>query len=632
MWHPRVHLISPPASSLLTPHATSSSYLRRPRRPGRDAFISVIAGCLLQLAALLALASPGLAELQSLRDSDPAALLAQLDRELAAIPADADPVHVAHQFRMRAEMMRERGEYARARDDANVFQQRANALDDPLLRSAALVLHGTIDAEQSMIAEALDRFHEARRLLEQHKQTRELARVNNAIGVAHNFMLDYVRARHYYQESLRLAREVGDATLEGNALGNLALTVSEIEGPEAGLLLHQEAMALAQTRGDQHGMALQRANLCQRLMQAGRIDDARRTCNEAIDQLTELKLTRPLSGVHMSLGDLSREQGQLREALGHYEAALALAQGVVPMVELTLRKGLSEVHDALGEPEQALHQLQERIALSEELQARERKSAVEELEVRYGVERRERQLQLMTLDAELQESRLQRRTLMLVATAVALLLASLGGLLAWRGYRIEAGLERTLAARNLALEKALSEISMLARTDSLTGLWNRRAFEELTAREISRAQRGNQPLTVAMADIDNFKHLNDRLGHEAGDRVIQTVAEQLRGTLRKVDLVSRWGGEEFLCLMPDCSVDAARHAMQRVRGQLAAHPIRFGDESIRVTLTFGIAALTDDLAVAVREADAAMYEGKRAGRDRIVVSTASGGPSGGAAS
>lgn len=579
----------------------------------------MIAGLLVLLSPWLSVAAPGITELQALRSTDPAALLARLEAELNAIAPDADPRYVAEQFRHRAELLRERGEYDRARMDADVFKERADALGDPLLRSASLMLHGTIDAEQSNIAAALDRFHEARRLLEASNETAELSRVNNAIGVAHNFTLDFVRARHYYEAALRLAREAGDPTLEGNALGNLALTVSEIEGPRAGLLLHQEALALAQARGDAHGAALQLGNICQRLVQADRFDDALAGCRNAIDQLSALQLARPLAGVRMTLGDLSREQGLLREALSHYAAALELAQGVVPMVELTLRNSLSEVHDALGEPEPALRQLQAKMRLQDELRARERQLQVDELEVSYKVEQRERQLELMTLDAELQEARLQQRNMLLVAAAIALGLVSLGGLLAWRGYRIEVQLERKLAARNTALERALKEISILARTDSLTGLWNRRAFEELTEREIARAKRTGQPLTVALADVDNFKAINDQFGHEAGDKVIKAVAAQIRSTLRKVDLVCRWGGEEFLCLLPESDVGAASGAMQRIRHQLSLHPVEVGGESLAITLTYGIAVLTDDFAAATRAADAAMYKGKSRGRSLIVV-------------
>ncbi len=128
------------------------------------------------------------------------------------------------------------------------------------------------------------------------------------------------------------------------------------------------------------------------------------------------------------------------------------------------------------------------MALREESHERERQSIVEELEVRYKVEQRERQLEVMTLDARLQEAQLRQRTLLLLATAVGLAFACLGVLIAWRGYRVKSRLERELDSRNHELEQAVEQIGRLARTDSLTGLWNRRAFDELVADELGSEQ------------------------------------------------------------------------------------------------------------------------------------------------
>jgi diguanylate cyclase (GGDEF)-like protein len=326
-----------------------------------------------------------------------------------------------------------------------------------------------------------------------------------------------------------------------------------------------------------------------------------------------------VAGVQMTLGDISRSQGDLRDAVAHYEAALVEAAGVVPRVELTLRRQLAETYDALGEALPALRHLQEMVRLREELDTRERQSEVEELEMRYQVEQHERQLEVLTLDAALQEARLRQRTIMLVATAAALLLASLAALLAWRGYRTEVRLEKKLTAHNESLEAALNQINHMARTDPLTGLWNRRAFEELAAREMERAARSGQPLALAMADIDRFKPLNDRHGHSAGDEVLKEVAVMLRAALREIDVVCRWGGEEFLCLMPASDTTAARRAMDRVRHDLSTKPLEVDGGAFTVTMTYGIAAVHDDLKLAIAAADGAMYEGKRAGRDRIEV-------------
>ncbi len=581
--------------------------------------IFLIGSLILSTAPAGAESQRPLEELTAMRSTDPAALLEILDRELGQIEPGGDDVYLTHLFRLRAETLRDRGEYIRAREDAVEFQRRAQSLDDPRLISRALMLQGTIDAEQGNVTSALDRFHEARKLLESGDHTLDLARVNNAIGVAHNFANDFERARQYYEEALRLARQVGNVSLECSVLGNLALSVSEIDGPEAGLPMHREALALAEARGDRHGVALQTGLICERLLQVGRLNEARATCLRALDHATELQISRPVAGLRMTLGDISWAEGNLSEAVEFYNSALQDAAGVVPSVALALHKKLSDTYEKLGDAESALRHLQRLMALRENLQERERQSLVEELEVKYEVEQRERQLELVTLDAALQEVELRQRTMLLLATAIGLAFACSGALIAWRGYRAKSKLERELDSRNQELEQAVEQIGRLARTDSLTGLWNRRAFEEMVTDELVRAKRSRQPLTIALGDIDHFKEINDRFGHQAGDEILRMLSIRLRAALRRTDSVCRWGGEEFMFLLTNNDTEAARRAMERVRRDLAENPLDVASEPVSITMTFGIARLTDDIDEAIRDADRAMYEGKRSGRDRIVV-------------
>ncbi len=578
-------------------------------------------------ATLMSGANPqhSLEELNAMRRTDPVALLQILDQELAAVDDGADMLTLAHLHRLRSQTLRDRGEYDSAREDAIAFEEKARALNDSVLLSRAIMLHGTIDAEQNQLTNALDKFHEARRILEDSIQgteldrARELSMVNTAIGVTHNFAFDFERAHHYYEEALRLARLAEDEVLVMSALGNLALAVSEIDGPEAGLPMHREALELSQQHGDLHGEALQRALICERLLEIGRLDEARSTCLVALDQVSDLGLTRPLASTRMTLGRISRERGELSEAVGFFELALDDAVGVVPGVVLELHKELSEVYEAMGKPERAMHHMRSLVTLRDEARESERQELIEELEVKYEVEQHERQLERMRLDAQLSEVQLRQRTHLLLATAIGLAFACLGALAAWRGYRVKAGLERTLDVRNQDLERAVEEIGRLARTDSLTGLLNRRAFDEQAADQMARARRNGQPLTIVLADIDQFKDLNDGLGHQAGDETLKWTSNQISKFLRGTDLVCRWGGEEFLCLLDDSDTGKARSAIERLRSHLADQVFQVEGTSISVTLTYGIAPLLDDLDVAIREADAAMYEGKRRGRDRIVL-------------
>jgi len=136
-----------------------------------------------------------------------------------------------------------------------------------------------------------------------------------------------------------------------------------------------------------------------------------------------------------------------------------------------------------------------------------------------------------------------------------------------------------------ALEK---ELKHQAITDPLTGLFNRRHFDELYHRERERARRQETPLMLVMVDLDHFKQVNDRYGHESGDRVLRYIATYFRDCLRQTDVIGRLGGEEFLLLLPDTECGEAQAMIERVRAELADRAIEVDRDSIRVTATFAL--------------------------------------------
>ncbi len=160
---------------------------------------------------------------------------------------------------------------------------------------------------------------------------------------------------------------------------------------------------------------------------------------------------------------------------------------------------------------------------------------------------------------------------------------------------------------------------MLARaalTDSLTGLANRRGAQLATRREVARALRHRGPVSFLLVDIDDFKLVNDTRGHAVGDEVIQGVAHALSSTLRESDVAARWGGEEFLAVLPDTDQPSARAIAERVRAAVEAGEWGSG---LRVTVSIGVAQLVDGEHVegAIGRADAALYKAKNAGRNRV---------------
>lgn len=203
----------------------------------------------------------------------------------------------------------------------------------------------------------------------------------------------------------------------------------------------------------------------------------------------------------------------------------------------------------------------------------------------------------------------------------------LGEISFFRGRKFEerelARLEQLLSVLMYPLRNALRYRQALqwAHRDPLTGLGNRAALEEHLQREIRVAQRHARPLSLLVLDVDHFKRVNDRFGHQAGDEVLRHVSSLLRQALRDTDLACRYGGEEFVVILTNTDGAGARVAAERIRAAIAEHPCGMGPTgaALEVTVSVGVTALRaeDDASSVFERADRAMYAAKAAGRNRV---------------
>ena len=176
--------------------------------------------------------------------------------------------------------------------------------------------------------------------------------------------------------------------------------------------------------------------------------------------------------------------------------------------------------------------------------------------------------------------------------------------------------EKALQQSMEALEEKTAELEQLAVTDRLTGLANRMKLDMMLHSEISRSQRYGHPFTVILMDIDHFKMVNDKLGHQAGDKVLQNVAQTLQENVRKVDLPGRWGGEEFLIICPETNLEKGVRIASKLQEQLANSDFK---HVITVTGSFGVAEFEpdEDEVDLLRKVDKALYSAKENGRNRV---------------
>ncbi len=191
--------------------------------------------------------------------------------------------------------------------------------------------------------------------------------------------------------------------------------------------------------------------------------------------------------------------------------------------------------------------------------------------------------------------------------------------------QVRGELERTRSQLD-TMQSQLQKAEQLAVSDPLTGLPNRRALESVLAREVSRARRHKVPLSVALLDIDFFKRINDEHGHAVGDKALLHFAKLVRKRIRDVDIVSRYGGEEFLLLMPDTPLIGAEYGVNRLLAAMQATPLQLPQGPLTVGFSAGVAQWeqeeTADAMIA--RADAAMYAAKAAGRGRVAVASSPG--------
>ncbi len=169
---------------------------------------------------------------------------------------------------------------------------------------------------------------------------------------------------------------------------------------------------------------------------------------------------------------------------------------------------------------------------------------------------------------------------------------------------------------------ALARVKLISETDELTDIYNVRAFNVLAAQEFQLAARYRRSLPLTMIDSDALKQVNDTYGHKAGDKLIRAVVSGIRGAVKSTDIVARYGGDEFVCLLPTAAADNAAGSGERIRRRIADAPLLLEGKDVPISVSIGVASYPihgDKLDIVARNADKALYLSKSLGRNRVTV-------------
>ncbi|GEM87518.1 tetratricopeptide repeat-containing diguanylate cyclase [Meiothermus granaticius] len=461
--------------------------------------------------------------------------------------------------------------------------QIAQVLNDAGLERDCLNYIGAIYAGLGELERALEYVERTYRLNQRIGDQSGIAASLNNIGIVYKQMgreEDSVRAK---LEGIELARALQDQPREAFILCNLASSYIPLGRLQEAVQVSYQALELCQALNLKDLEAKVRVNLAEALAQQGDHAKALTLLDWVLEHAQNTGLKEPLIHYWINVATLHASQGSHTQALPALQQALLETQALgAKDLELQVHQRLWETHKALGNFERAL----------------QHHEAYHQLETTVRAESVERRLKVFGITRDLEKARAEAEIERLKNVELARALEALH----------QANLEKS------ALVQALEEQVI---RDPLTRLYNRRHLEATLAREYAQAQHSQQPLAVAIVDVDNFKHVNDRFSHLIGDLVLQKVAEIMSQNARESDFLARYGGEEFVLVLPQSNLETARPVCEQLRLAVAAYDWSTIHPELQVTISLGLAAdpHLPNHEKLLDSADARLYEAKHSGKN-----------------
>lgn len=513
------------------------------------------------------------------------------------------------------------GEYEKALAEMDAAVRAAAATGKPALQALALARRGQSASRLKKYREALADVVAAAALLERVSDLETRSDVLNAIAETYVALDDYPKALEYHQKTLAVLERLGNRQQIAAGCYNVARLQHALGRTEPALALYRRSLDLCRQLEDASGVAFALQGIASITGEKGDRAAAVRDLEEAIRLFDRLNHVQMQVSCREDLARLQLAGKALPQALAAGRAALELAS------RAGFEDRLIEIHELLarlceesGDFRSACTHRREHGRLSESAWQKERESAQSVARELLGTRLKEQENRILARENEIRSLQLeQHRLLQNVYFGAAVVSVLVLLLLCW------------LLVRKGRVEKRLR---WLAQTDELTGLLNRRAVLARGRAEFDRSLRYRFDLSVLLMDLDRLKEINDRHGHDAGDRVLAEFGDLCRDTLRTSDVCGRWGGDEFVAILPHTdaceALAVAGRICDRVRQVMAAKT----PDGPATTLSIGVAlrdAGDTGIEDTLKRADEAAYAAKTAGRDCVRVHGAETGPAGEAA-
>ena len=410
-------------------------------------------------------------------------------------------------------------------------------------------------------------------------------------------------------QALALNQEVIDWAMEHEAWLDLSVTrylrgqfYQRMGDYPAAITEFIEARQLSIQLKDHQGVAFAHVRLCQAQMELEYWSAARKHCQDALEIFNASETIDMVKEAQALLARIDLKQGRAAEALAALDRVLDKDGADLPPHRVgQMYQWRAQANAALKRHEQAYADLERYVQRYVEVNDAGRNAQSAALRARFETDREIERNASLKRELERQKTQLRWIIVGIVAGAFVIVLLTYILIISTRHRR---------------------ELSRLAGQDSLTGVPNRRRIVQLTTRALEETAERQQPLTLGLIDLDHFKAINDRCGHAVGDHVLKEFARIGRELLRGTDIFGRWGGEEFLVVLPNTTLDAALVIVERLRLAALAIQLPSTGEGLRVSISAGLASYEEGMTTLdhiVAEADAALYEAKERGRDVVTI-------------
>ncbi|MDP8267708.1 MAG: diguanylate cyclase [Candidatus Tenebribacter davisii] len=447
-----------------------------------------------------------------------------------------------------------------------------------------------------------------------------ISSLNNIGNVLKNIE-KYEQALEYYKKALNLSYKINDkksTAITLNNIGNIYLSQALYD---KALDYYNRSLILKKELQDNFGIATTHNNIGISYQGLGSTKKALQNYNTSLTMMKSLKNGNGIASAHYHIGITYYEKNDYKNTTVNLEKALAYAQNYDnKQIMISCYKILAEIYSKQNKHFKAYTAMKFYAKMKEEFFSIQSQKQVAELQIRYETEKKEKEIEFLKTNASITDVRSRENELLTVILVVLLIAVAVLGFFFYFQFRQKANSNKIIEEQNLKLTEAYKKMEELAKTDILTGLSNRRDMYQKIKHETDRFERNEKPFSILMGDIDNFKKINDTYGHDAGDHVLTKISELMLTYMRKQDIVGRWGGEEFLLLLPETDIQGGKQIAEKLRLRIKNEVIEHKDHTINVTITIGISVYDriHDVNESIKEADKAMYFGKIRNKNCVI--------------